>query len=146
MGDLPGLLASSLDSFYKAWSKASCGHVRWMAPLPPPLPLLPLCGAPTVPLGGPCAPFSLPSLLPPPLHAQLPAAPWGIISVKGQDEDYETPMQARGGLVRQERGGLGGVGLEKRCGWSWNPARFPCSPRASFALCLSCLSRHGPPG
>lgn len=23
----------------------------------------------------------------------LPAAPWGIISIKAQDEDYETPMQ-----------------------------------------------------
>ena len=23
----------------------------------------------------------------------LPRAPWGIISVKAQDEDYETPMQ-----------------------------------------------------
>ena len=25
--------------------------------------------------------------------ASLPAAPWGIISIKAQDENYETPMQ-----------------------------------------------------
>jgi hypothetical protein len=24
---------------------------------------------------------------------QLPDAPWGIISIKAQDEDHETPMQ-----------------------------------------------------
>ena len=28
-----------------------------------------------------------------PLVVQLPDAPWGIISIKAQDEDYETPMQ-----------------------------------------------------
>ena len=27
---------------------------------------------------------------------QLPDAPWGIISVKAQDEDHETPMQVMG--------------------------------------------------
>lgn len=26
-------------------------------------------------------------------NAPVPDAPWGIISVKAQDEDYETPMQ-----------------------------------------------------
>ena len=32
----------------------------------------------------------------PPLPGgQLPDVPWGIISIKAQDEDYETPMQVR---------------------------------------------------
>ena len=38
----------------------------------------------------------------------VPDAPWGIISIKAQDEDYETPMQPitimRNALGREEGG------------------------------------------
>ena len=34
---------------------------------------------------------------------QLPDAPWGIISIKAQDEDHETPMQVGGGRVGRRR-------------------------------------------
>lgn len=48
-------------------------------------------------------------------HADLPQAPWGIISVKAQDEDYETPMQPitimRNSLGKAEGGS--GVPLDK---------------------------------
>ncbi|KAI7835743.1 hypothetical protein COHA_010360 [Chlorella ohadii] len=46
---------------------------------------------------------------------QLPDAPWGIISIKAQDEDFETPMQPitmmRNALGREEGGS--GVPLER---------------------------------
>lgn len=46
---------------------------------------------------------------------ELPAAPWGIISVKAQAEDYETPMQPitmmRNALGREEGGS--GVSLSR---------------------------------
>ena len=45
----------------------------------------------------------------------LPPAPWGIISVKAQDEDYETPMQPitmmRNALGKEEGGS--GVSLKR---------------------------------
>lgn len=45
----------------------------------------------------------------------LPNVPWGIISIKAQDEDYETPMQPitmmRNALGREEGGS--GVPLNK---------------------------------
>eukprot|EP00793_Prasinoderma_coloniale_P000481 PRCOL_00005466-RA len=47
--------------------------------------------------------------------ASLPAAPWGIISVKSQDEPYETPMEPitmmRNALGKEEGGS--GVPLER---------------------------------
>ncbi|KAK9904840.1 hypothetical protein WJX75_003595 [Coccomyxa subellipsoidea] len=47
--------------------------------------------------------------------AALPPAPWGIISIKAQDEDFETPMQPitimRNALGRDEGGS--GVKLDK---------------------------------
>lgn len=47
--------------------------------------------------------------------ADVPDAPWGIISIKAQDEDYETPMQPitmmRNALGREEGGS--GVPLDK---------------------------------
>ena len=45
-----------------------------------------------------------------PASVQLPDAPWGIISIKAQAEDYETPMQVRGGGALQRRRGAGGRG------------------------------------
>lgn len=48
-------------------------------------------------------------------QADLPQAPWGIISVKAQDEDYETPMQPitimRNSLGKEEGGS--GVPVDK---------------------------------
>ncbi|GAB4817927.1 hypothetical protein N2152v2_004973 [Parachlorella kessleri] len=48
-------------------------------------------------------------------NAELPGVPWGIISIKAQDEDYETPMQPitmlRNALGREEGGS--GVPLER---------------------------------
>ena len=45
----------------------------------------------------------------------LPDAPWGIISIKAQDEGFETPMQPitmmRNALGREEGGS--GVGLDR---------------------------------
>ncbi|KAL3154940.1 hypothetical protein ABBQ38_011471 [Trebouxia sp. C0009 RCD-2024] len=49
-------------------------------------------------------------------HEDLPQAPWGIISIKAQDEDFETPMQPitimRNSLGREEGGS--GVTLDKQ--------------------------------
>lgn len=48
--------------------------------------------------------------------SQLPDAPWGIISIKAQDEDHETPMQPitmmRNALGREEGGS--GVPLDRQ--------------------------------
>eukprot|EP00201_Polytomella_parva_P021929 CAMPEP_0175045328 /NCGR_PEP_ID=MMETSP0052_2-20121109/4350_1 /TAXON_ID=51329 ORGANISM="Polytomella parva, Strain SAG 63-3" /NCGR_SAMPLE_ID=MMETSP0052_2 /ASSEMBLY_ACC=CAM_ASM_000194 /LENGTH=214 /DNA_ID=CAMNT_0016308823 /DNA_START=42 /DNA_END=686 /DNA_ORIENTATION=+ len=53
--------------------------------------------------------------LPPSERYELPDAPWGIISIKAQDEDYETPMQPitmlRNALGREEGGS--GVKLDR---------------------------------
>lgn len=42
---------------------------------------------------------SKPQLHSTPTRLQLPDVPWGIISIKAQDEDCETPMQVRRGGV-----------------------------------------------
>ena len=59
-----------------------------------------------------------PSHVAQPMHTlcpQLPEVPWGIISIKAQDEDYETPMQPitimRNALGREEGGS--GVPLDR---------------------------------
>ena len=48
--------------------------------------------------------------------SKIPDVPWGIISIKAQEEDYETPMQPitmmRNALGREEGGS--GVSLDKK--------------------------------
>lgn len=50
------------------------------------------------------------------LGSNLPDAPWGIISIKAQEENYETPMQPitimRNALGREEGGS--GVPIDKK--------------------------------
>lgn len=58
---------------------------------------------------------AMPSKAPGGAPPALPDAPWGIISVKAQDEPYETPMQPitmmRNALGREEGGS--GVPLDR---------------------------------
>jgi hypothetical protein len=69
------------------------------------------------------SPTHNPRPTPPPKKTQdpesfLPAVPWGIISVKAQDEGFETPMQPitmmRNALGREEGGS--GVVLDRWAG------------------------------
>ena len=50
--------------------------------------------------------------------ADLPDAPWGIISVKAQDEDHETPMQVGASFT--------GLGMHGRY-WSVNQRLILCA-------------------